>query len=186
MKPERDSCLVDLLDRLLNKGMVLNADLIITVAGIPMIGLNLRATLASIETMLDYGMMDAWDKSTRDWYARHKSTVPMVDGEKVLFKSFGYLWHSSGIINNWMPGVWHITDGRLFLWRRDPSEILFEVPLQDIIALRPEMAPNKRTELKIIHNKGVTQIYLSETDMFKDALEKAMMLCQTAVVSHAV
>ena len=48
MVQERDSSLVEILDRLLNKGAVLNADLIITVAGIPLIGLNLRAALASM------------------------------------------------------------------------------------------------------------------------------------------
>jgi len=69
MRPERESCLVEVLDRLLNKGAVLNADVIISVAGIPMIGLNLRAILASMETMLDYGMMEAWDKNTREWYS---------------------------------------------------------------------------------------------------------------------
>ena len=79
MEPERDSCLVEVLDRLLNKGVVLNADLIITVAGIPMIGVNLRAVLASMETMLDYGMMEDCDKTTREWYARQKCMVPSVN-----------------------------------------------------------------------------------------------------------
>jgi len=66
LQPQREGGLVDLVDRLLNKGLIINADLIITVAGIPMVGLSLKAALASIETMLDYGMMEAWDKSTRD------------------------------------------------------------------------------------------------------------------------
>lgn len=79
MEPERESCLVEVLDRLLNKGAVLNADLIITVAGIPMIGINLRAVLASMETMLDYGMMEDCDKATREWYARQKCMVPLVN-----------------------------------------------------------------------------------------------------------
>lgn len=79
MEPERESCLVEVLDRLLNKGAVLNADLIITVAGIPMIGINLRAVLASMETMLDYGMMEDCDRATREWYARQKCMVPLVN-----------------------------------------------------------------------------------------------------------
>ena len=79
MEPERESCLVEVLDRLLNKGVVLNVDLIITVAGIPMIGVNLRAVLASMETMLDYGMMEDCDKATREWYARQKCMDPLVN-----------------------------------------------------------------------------------------------------------
>ena len=79
MEPERESCLVEVVDRLLNKGVVLNADLIITVAGIPMIGLNLRAILASMETMLDYGMMEDCDKATREWYTHQKCMVPSIN-----------------------------------------------------------------------------------------------------------
>ncbi|MEI6509887.1 MAG: gas vesicle protein, partial [bacterium] len=45
----------DLLERLLDKGVVLSLDLVIGVAGIPLIGVNLRAAIASLETMLEYG-----------------------------------------------------------------------------------------------------------------------------------
>ncbi len=65
MKPERENSFVDLLDHILNKGLILNADLIISVAGVPLIGINLRAAIASMETMIDYGMMEAWDQSMR-------------------------------------------------------------------------------------------------------------------------
>jgi hypothetical protein len=83
MKPERENDLVDLLDRLLNKGLVLNADLIISVAGVPLIGISLKAALAGIETMLDCGMMEAWDKSTREWCANHymKNEAPITQDE---------------------------------------------------------------------------------------------------------
>lgn len=69
MDPERENNIVDLLDRCLNKGIILNADIIISVAGVPLIGISLKAAIASIETMLDYGMMEAWDERTREWYA---------------------------------------------------------------------------------------------------------------------
>ena len=48
--------LVDLLDRVLDRGLVINADIIISLAGVPLIGLNLRAALAGIETMVRYGL----------------------------------------------------------------------------------------------------------------------------------
>ena len=57
--------LVDLLDRVLDKGVVLYADVIISVAGIPLIGVNLRAALAGMETMLSYGVMQEWDRQVR-------------------------------------------------------------------------------------------------------------------------
>lgn len=67
MKPTRDTqvALVDLLERLLDKGVVLNTDLIVTVAGIPLLGVNLKLVLAGIETMLKYGMWQDWDEAQR-------------------------------------------------------------------------------------------------------------------------
>ena len=67
MKPARDTqaTLVDLLDRVLSKGLILDADIIIHVAGIPLLGIKLRAALAGIETMLNYGIWEDWDKAQR-------------------------------------------------------------------------------------------------------------------------
>ena len=65
MEPTRESTLVDLLDRILVKGVVLYADVVISVADIPLIGINLRAAIAGITTMLDYGMMQDWDEEIR-------------------------------------------------------------------------------------------------------------------------
>ena len=57
--------LVDLLDRVLDKGIVLRADLVISVAGIPLIGARLSVALAGMETMLKYGIMSDWDQAIR-------------------------------------------------------------------------------------------------------------------------
>ena len=58
--------LVDLLDRVLDRGVVINADIIISLAGVPLIGINLRAALAGMETMVKYGVMKEWDQNIRD------------------------------------------------------------------------------------------------------------------------
>lgn len=67
MEPTREThaTFVDLLDRVLDKGLIIHADVIISVAGIPLIGVNLKAALAGMETMLEYGMMEDWDKAQR-------------------------------------------------------------------------------------------------------------------------
>jgi len=67
MNPTRDAhaTLVDLLDRVLEKGLILDADLIIHVAGIPLLGVKLRAALAGMETMLKYGIWEDWDEALR-------------------------------------------------------------------------------------------------------------------------
>jgi len=82
IKNER-ATLVDLLDRILDKGLVINADVIISVAGIPLIGVNLRAALAGMETMLKYGVMQAWDEKTREWEREYRKkqevTLPVAE-----------------------------------------------------------------------------------------------------------
>jgi len=85
MEPTRENTLVDLLDRLLVKGIVLRADVIITVADIPLIGINLWAAIAGIKTMLDYGMMEAWDESIRKYASEEKIAVKhaRIIGQKV-------------------------------------------------------------------------------------------------------
>lgn len=67
MEPTRDSgvTLVDLLDRVLDKGLVINADLIISLSGIPLIGVKLQAAVAGMETMIRYGIMQDWDEKIR-------------------------------------------------------------------------------------------------------------------------
>jgi len=67
LEPTRSnySSVVDLLDRVLDKGLIISADIIISVAGIPLIGINLRAAIAGMETMIEYGIMREWDQGIR-------------------------------------------------------------------------------------------------------------------------
>ena len=85
MEPTRNShaTLVDLLDRVLDKGLVINADVIISLAGVPLIGINLRAALAGMETMLKYGVMEEWDERTRAWEReqRKKKVEPICTAQ---------------------------------------------------------------------------------------------------------
>lgn len=78
MEPERDwrgrATLNDLLDRVLDKGLIFHADVIISVAGIPLIGVNLRAALAGMETMVEYGIMQDMDVKARIWEVQHRKT----------------------------------------------------------------------------------------------------------------
>ncbi|MCP8307721.1 MAG: gas vesicle protein [archaeon] len=53
---ERDTTLVDLIDRILDKGLVINADITVSVAGVELLGIKIRAALASFETAAKYGL----------------------------------------------------------------------------------------------------------------------------------
>ncbi len=91
MQPTRDThaTLVDLLDRVLEKGLVLNADLMIHIAGIPLLGVNLKACLAGMETMLQYGMWQDWDEAQRSIAAterrQRRKEMPLEAGEEIFF-----------------------------------------------------------------------------------------------------
>jgi len=181
MKPERDYSLVDVLDKLLDKGLLLNADLIISVAGVPLIGVNLKAALAGMETMIEYGMMEAWDKNTRDWYAKEfakKVAVPLLESEEIHLRMFGSIWCDQGIIHTWRPGFLYLTNKRLFLWRKEPAEMLFEIPLEKIegVMIKREIhLQREREELYLQFDCGeVARIHVSDIVEFKRALEEAV------------
>jgi hypothetical protein len=83
MHPTREAhaTLVDLLDRVLDKGLILNADIIISMAGVPLVGVNLKACIAGIETMLEYGIWRDWDAAQRA-SASHKTKEKRVIKEE--------------------------------------------------------------------------------------------------------
>jgi len=58
LEPDRNSngSLVDVIDRILDKGLVINADIAVSVAGVELLGIKIRATLASFETAAKYGL----------------------------------------------------------------------------------------------------------------------------------
>ncbi len=77
MKPSRDreDALVDLVDVILVEGAMLQADVIISVADIPLIGLQLRAALAGMSTMTEYGFFTEWDYRHRQRALDAESTA---------------------------------------------------------------------------------------------------------------
>jgi hypothetical protein len=48
--------LVDVVDRILDKGLVINADIMVSVSGVELLGVKIRAALASFETAARYGL----------------------------------------------------------------------------------------------------------------------------------
>ncbi len=67
MKPTKDEthAIVEFLDVLLREGAVIQADVIITVADVPLIGISLRAAIAGMTTMTEYGIFEEWDAAHR-------------------------------------------------------------------------------------------------------------------------
>lgn len=51
-----DGTLADLIDRILDKGLVINADIKVIVVGVELLDLRIRAAIASFETAAMYGL----------------------------------------------------------------------------------------------------------------------------------
>jgi hypothetical protein len=192
MRPSRQECDInDILQKLLDKGLVLNADLIVSVAGVPLVGVNLKAAIAGIETMLEYGMMQAWDKRTREWYEKEyakKVAVPLAMDEQIITKTFGSVWSNQGIVNTWKPGIWYLTNNRLFLWRKEPGEIIFEAPLDKIEGLAVQKGTRFKTECDELYLQftggEVGRIYASNIGEFKEAIGNTLLVSLNCKKDH--
>lgn len=184
MEPTRNShaTLVDLLDRVLDKGLVIHADLIISLAGVPLIGVNLRTALAGMETMIKYGMMQDWDQRTRAWESEHRKTKKdsVTSGERVFLEMLGSYYYSGGIYTAWRMGRIYLTDKRLILYHSTFEEVLFEMQLDQIKGLTLEREEhsnsNERENLCILLETGnIARLHALDTLSLKEALEQRLI-----------
>jgi ribosomal protein S27AE len=82
MQPERnqEGALEHIIDTLLDKGLVINADITVSVAGVELLGIRIRAALASFETAARYGLdfPSGTNRSTVAWneVTERKETCP--------------------------------------------------------------------------------------------------------------
>jgi hypothetical protein len=186
MEPKRNTNagLVDLLDRVLDKGLVLNADVLISVAGIPLLGLNLKVALAGMDTMLKYGIWEDWDVAQRAWATEERRRKlldgpPLLEDEEIRLKTFGSHWYSEGIYRNWRPGYIYITNQRIFSYRRIPAEVLFSVHHGDIQGFTMERKKNIAKEVTdylyiILKNGEIAKVHTADAFAVKDAVLKEM------------
>ena len=188
LQPNRNTNagLVDLLDRVLDKGLMLNADVLISVAGVPLLGLNLKAALAGMDTMIKYGIWEDWDVAQRAWAIeeRRRKQIDgplLLEGEEIRLKTFGSQWYSKGIYRNWRPGYIYVTNRRIFSYRRMPAEVLFDVHYEDIQGFLMErklnIAKNEMDYLCIILKNGeIEKVHPDDARAVKDAVVNEMNL----------
>ena len=93
--PQKESStggLAEAIDKILDKGLVINADIAVSVSGVELLGIKIRAALASFETAARYGLefpsgtnlnTGAWKEAMKD-----KEACPqcgkMVEREQLL------------------------------------------------------------------------------------------------------
>jgi hypothetical protein len=65
--PQRESVgsLADVIDAVLDRGLVINSDIMVSVVGVELLGIKIRAALASFETAARYGLEfpSAWQEA---------------------------------------------------------------------------------------------------------------------------
>jgi len=133
MEATRDcqATLVDLLDRVLEKGLVLHADIIISVSGIPLIGLKLSALLASVDTMIEYGMWTDWDCAIRaaaldEGRYRKAEEDRILHGEMPQLRILCSCRQDASRGEVWSPGTLYLTGSWIVVTERSSSRVMFE------------------------------------------------------------
>ncbi|MFD9028573.1 gas vesicle protein [Streptomyces parvulus] len=99
MQPRRDGegSLAHVVETLLDKGLVLNADIMVSVAGVELLGIRLRAALASFETAARYGLEfpSGTDTETAAWRETRE--------EKESCPACGKRAPVEQLLNQWCP-----------------------------------------------------------------------------------
>ncbi len=140
LQPTRnlDCTIANLVERILDKGAIIAADVIVSLGGVPLIGINLRAAIAGMETMIRYGMMEAWDETVRRHYGHEfaqSQGLALLEGEKLSLRVFGS-YRYGGPSCAWRPAHIHLTDRRLVLAAKCPARVIREIPLGEVRGLR--------------------------------------------------
>lgn len=181
MQPLRNknATLVDLLERVLDKGLVLNAEIVVSISGIPLLGVNLRAILAGMSTMLKYGQMVDLDKRIREYYrVRVGCGEPsLVGGETVLFRILGSYLYEDSFLRVWRVGYIYLTSRRLLLIHREPAETLLEISLEhirDAWIVEAERGGWKRKEIRLESTCGIVAMHAEDTERLLDVLRKVV------------
>src|SRR5690349_17315602 len=81
---QRQLTLVDLLERILDKGVVINGDITLSFAGVDLLSLKVNLVIASLETAKRYGIELPWEK-----WAREKAELEKKEKEKEKKKMDG-------------------------------------------------------------------------------------------------
>jgi hypothetical protein len=74
MASEQRSNIIEFLDRILDKGIVINGDITILIGGVELLSLRINLVIASIETAKRYGIELPWEK----W--QHKQEIGNKSG----------------------------------------------------------------------------------------------------------
>jgi hypothetical protein len=70
--------IVDLVDRILDKGVVITGDITISIVGVDLLSLKINLVIASLETAKRYGIKLPWEK----WEKEQKRIPQKITSQK--------------------------------------------------------------------------------------------------------
>ncbi len=70
--PQQQLTIVDLVDRILDKGIVITGDITVSIVGVDLLSLKINLVIASLETAKRYGIKLPWEK----WVPLQQKKVP--------------------------------------------------------------------------------------------------------------
>jgi hypothetical protein len=140
LAPERDTkgALARLVEVLLDKGVYLDLDLLVSVAEVPLIAVNLRATIAGVETMLAYGIPGVWTDAERERLAAHPPPAAAVPPARELParleepRATGPVWRDGTLVAD-AGGVlrWFGAGDRRAALLLEPGDVLAVEPAEE-------------------------------------------------------
>jgi len=65
--------IIDLIDRILDKGVVINGDITVSIVGVDLLSLKINLVIASLETAKRYGMKLPWEKWNKEMTKRSEA-----------------------------------------------------------------------------------------------------------------
>ncbi len=173
--------LVDLLDRVLDKGIVIHADMIISVAGIPLIGVNLKAALAGMETMLEYGMMEEWDTNIRSRAIKNEKKNLHFIQEEILFKEKASYYCHEGIVKTWRFGDMYLTTRKLIMYHLVFEDIMFELELKkikdiEVVEKHNNKFENQKEVYILTHDNEIERFKIKNIEVFEKILKDNFLI----------
>jgi ribosomal protein L37E len=141
-----------------------------------------------METMLKYGIMQAWDEKTRAWEQenRDKRKQKLTGEKKVVVEILGAFRENAGSSSTWRYGRIVVTDTRFLVYHELFDKVLLEIPIDHIKGISQEevreFATQTRRELHLLtHENQWHRITAWQLRRLKNALESTITNAGEAV-----
>ncbi len=75
--------LADVIDRILDKGLIINADISVAVVGVELLDIRIRAAIASFETAAMYGLEFPGGTRLPDWAGQKRPIAAPLNEDRI-------------------------------------------------------------------------------------------------------